>query len=229
MLEPTLVTQPDAIRYLQTVQQLYLELRGGGLMLSPLDVDRIRAWRDAGLPLELALQGLRNAHKAWADGGRGSRARPFALRNADRYVAELAAIHDRRSPGGPRHQHAVQPAASPSSSEPLPRRIAAALATRLGGARGAARAAYEKAIATLAAAPPALEIDRVLLAADEALGLAYLLALPRPERRPLVAAALREAGPRAGIPRRSYRAMLRSCLCEEARRHGNLIRPSDLP
>jgi hypothetical protein len=202
-------TPSDNAGYLHAVQALYLELRGGGLTLSPLDTDRIRAWRDAGVPLELALNGVRAAHKAWASGG--SRMRPFALRGAERYVQELAAGYERR--GG-----AMQ-AAAPAPRSP------SRLETRREAGSPAARAAWEAVLAFLegrASDPDAL------LAADEFQGIAYLRALPRREQRALAHAVFRHAGARGRVPRRGYRAMLRALLCEAAREHGGLVRPSDL-
>lgn len=214
----------DKANYLQAVQALYLELRGGGLVLSPLDADRIRAWRDAGVPLELVLQGIRAAHKAWASGGR--RMRPFTLRSAERHVAELAAGFERRG-GALRSAGAAAPPA-PAGAGPLPRCVAR-LEARLLGSPPPARAAYAAALAFLARRAGSTNgLDAILHDADERQALAYLHALPRPEQRRLARDARAEAGPRAGMPRRSYRAMLRAHLCDAARRHGGLLRPSDL-
>ncbi|WP_373045594.1 hypothetical protein [Vulgatibacter sp.] len=216
----------DNARYIETVQSLYLQLRGGGLVLAPIDTDRIRSWRDGGVPLDLALQGVRAAHKAWASGG--SRMRPFALRSAERYVAELAAGWERK---GGAHAAAPQQAAPPrarAAGGPLPRCIAG-IEARLHGGGPAARAAYAAALAILAPRAAATAgLDAVLHAADEAQALAYLHALPRPAQRAVATACRAEAGARAGVPRRSYRAMLRALLCDAARAHGNLLRPSDL-
>lgn len=241
MLLPFHVTRRTDIAYLAAAQQLYLELRGGGLFLSPLDTDRILAWRNGGLPLELVLRGIRAAHKAWSDAGRISRARPFQLRHAEKYVEELAREHARRFPGG-----FPSPDAPPGSREqPLPepgsesreppgmagapapagsgiQQIARHLLERLDSSHGATRASYEAALAAVIGG-----LD--LLVADELQARAYLSALPRAEQRRLSFSARLESGPRAGIPRTSYRSMLRACLWEAARMHGQLLRPSDLP
>lgn len=205
----------DNAAYLHAVQALYLELRGGGLTLAPLDTDRIRAWRDGGIPLELALNGVRAAHAAWAAGG--SRMRPFALRSAERYVQELAAGWERRGGAMASPQQAPPPAARPPRFQRLELRQASG--------SPAAQAAYAAALAWLGARTPSPE---ALLEADEVQALAYLRALPRPAQRAIARAARGHAGARAGVPRRSYRAMLRALLCEAAREHGDLLRPSDL-
>lgn len=219
---------PDERAYLLAVQELYLGLRGGGLTLSPLDVERIRGWWQAGIPLDLALQGVRAAHAAWAAGG--SRLRPFALRQAERHVAELAAGWERR--GGARH--GVGRREAPVAREPTDRpgsdrlaRCIGRLETRGAGGPPAVRAAYEAAVDRLRRSA-SLPLDTALLAADEAQAFAYLRALDRPTQRRLAQRARAEAGPRSGMPRSSYRAMMRATLREAALRHGGLIRASDL-
>ncbi len=209
--------------YIEALQDLYLELRGGGLTLSPLDSDRLRAWRDRGLPLELAREGIRAAYAAWAAAGRGSTRRPFLLRSADRYVEDLAAGWARRSLG-------VVPGRTPLAAtevgSPL-EGIAAALRLRLQDAEGGLRAAYAAALAILEARRSD-DVGSALLAADEAAGIRYVIALPRRSQREVVGKAMGEAGPRAIATKERYRAMLRAYLAEEARRHGQWARPSDL-
>src|SRR4051812_8721481 len=75
--------------YLETVQAHLLALRGSGLTLSPVESDVIRAWRDRGVPLELELLGLEQAHRAHVGAGRAPRVRPVSLRRADECVEEL--------------------------------------------------------------------------------------------------------------------------------------------
>jgi len=86
-------------RYLEEAQALYLELRGGGFTLSPVDSDRIRSWRDRGLPLELALQALRGAHASWLGSGRAAKARPFSLQSVEPFAEELLQVAARRLVG----------------------------------------------------------------------------------------------------------------------------------
>lgn len=112
-------------RYVEEVQAHCLRLRGGGLTLSSVDVDRIRSWRDRGLPLEFALQALDSAHGAWAAAGRSSLARPFPLEAAERFAAELMQVAARRmlsaerSEPGPEGAGVAAPAhPSPSSAPP---------------------------------------------------------------------------------------------------------------
>ena len=50
---------PDG--YFQAVERAFLELRGGGLVLSPADWDLVRRWAERGIPLEDVLSGIRAA------------------------------------------------------------------------------------------------------------------------------------------------------------------------
>lgn len=219
--------------YLVVAQDAYLALRGGGLVLSPLDLDRIRRWRDQGLPLEVVLEGMRRAHRAWHDAGRISRSRPFLLRHAEPHVEELARIHARRAPGGfptppaPVDRGGALPPPAPGPQDTLPAAVAwhrqacSRLQALIVSAEGSVRVAYQAALA-------ALESGAELLMADELQARAYLDVLPPGERRWMGQKVREMSGPRAGIPRASYRAMLRANLWEAARTHGQLLRPSDL-
>lgn len=220
-------------RYVEAAQELYLELRGGGLTLSPLDADRIRSWRDRGLPLELALEALRLAHTSWAAAGRSAQARPFSLRSAERHVEELLQIAGRRLVGGaaPAREATLPEEADDDQAAARIRRVLQALEERLASAAGPAREACLAALALISPLRDSSDVDAidgVLAAADEVGALCYLIRLPRPVQRPVVRAAMREAGRRGPATRRRYRAMLRACLSAAARSHGALMRPSDL-
>ncbi len=47
--------------YFRAVERAFLELRGGGLVLSPADWDLVRRWDERGIPLEVVLSGIRAA------------------------------------------------------------------------------------------------------------------------------------------------------------------------
>ncbi|AKU91367.1 hypothetical protein [Vulgatibacter incomptus] len=224
------------VRYLEAVQELFLSLRGSGLTLAPIDADRIRGWRDRGLPLELALGAVRSAHAAWASSGRSFTARPFRLGAVDRYAEDLLRGWERRAAGAAAGNGISSPSGSGAGPRPAKearpplQRAVAALEYRLALAPGPVREAYLESLRILQAAnaADAASVDRALLAADEASALRYLRALPPRERAVLAGGARREAGPRGAATRRQYRAMLRACLGDAARRHGALVRPSDL-
>lgn len=245
----------DPAAWLGAARDRYLQLRGSGLVLSSLDADRLRAWRDRGIPLDLVLHGLELAHSAWLGAGRGTASRPFPLWAAERHVEELARGWERRTPSG-LSDRAGAAAASPSGAgaaaqpiDPPSSAIGGAISklerllspgametpadpSRTAGLddpRGEPAAkAYRAALAALWSADrEGAEGSRALLMADEAAGVAFVIALPRPERRNVVSEAMRRAGPRGAATRTRHRAMLRALLAEAAFRRGGLERPSD--
>ncbi|HEY0840911.1 MAG TPA: hypothetical protein VGD74_12045 [Vulgatibacter sp.] len=247
----------DPGAWLETARDRYLQLRGSGLVLSPLDADRLRGWRDRGLPLDLVLHGLELAHASWIGAGRANASRPFPLWAAERHVEELARGWERRAPSSDPVE-AAQPPAGGDADEAHPTESKSPSAIEnsitklerlLGGgpsaagprgdadgrSEGAGAARWEPATSAYRAALAALwwadrvgaEESRALLLADEAAGIAFVIALPRPERRNVVSEVMRRAGPRGAATRARHRAMLRALLAEAAFRHGGLERPSD--
>jgi hypothetical protein len=212
----------EAGRYLDEVSELYLALRGAGLVLSPLDQGRITGWAERGVPLPLALRALREAHARWAGSGPGPRKRPFALRTAESFVEGLLKEAGIRS-GGIRN--ATSPAPLPAPGERRQRAIDS-LRERARIAGGAASAAYAAAAEALVAAGAVADPWQE---ADEAQAFAYLRALPRPAQRVVARGAAELAGPRRRVPPAVHRGTLRAWLCEAARSHGGLVRASQLP
>ena len=47
--------------YYRTVERAFLELRGGGMILTPADWDVVCRWEERGIPLEVVLAGIRTA------------------------------------------------------------------------------------------------------------------------------------------------------------------------
>lgn len=207
--------------WLREVGEAFLRLRGSGLTLSPLDADRLRAYRDRGLPCDVAIEGLRAAHADLLASGRSAARRTFTLRMAERRLDELARAWERRAPGG---LEAFAP-----REDPRPVAAEGRIATHASAfAPGSATArAYDAALRVLGA-EGGDDRGRHLLDADEAAGIAYVIALPRRERADVVSEAMRRAGPRGASTRSRHRAMLRAVLAEAAFRHGGFERPSDL-
>jgi len=225
----------DPAAWIEAARDRYLQLRGSGLVLSPLDADRLRTWRDRGLPLDLVLRGLELAHAAWIGAGRANATRPFPMWAAERHVEDLARGWERRAPSGP--------SAAAGGEEAVPRshparRLLVVIDALERLAHGDGRrddpgapeaSAYCAALQALQlAAPVAGDESGVILKADEAAGIAYLVALPRHEQADVVSNAMRRAGPRGASTRSRHRAMLRAVLAEAAFRHGGFARPSDL-
>ncbi|HWV38255.1 MAG TPA: hypothetical protein VN033_07220 [Vulgatibacter sp.] len=243
----------DPAAWLEAARDRYLQLRGSGLVLSPMDADRLRAWRDRGLPLDVVLRGLELAHAAWLGAGRANASRPFPLWAAERHVEALARGWERRAPSGASRAAAAPPSPTPGpldrdllSSGPLARTIeAVARLAGVGAGEGRSAAAGGESPGAAARSPiaaaygAALRVllraeagggdeSRSLLRADEAAGIAYLVALPRHEQADVVSETMRRAGPRGASTRARHRAMLRAVLAEAAFRHGGFERPSDL-
>lgn len=205
-----------------SVRALFLSLRGRGLVLSPIDEERLSAWEAAGVPLELALQALRLAARAREEGGPAARQRTLRLSDAERHLAPLLRERARRTEG-------VQLAPIPAKAAPAARVLEAPLLARAQTSAGPERAAWTAAAARLreetAAGAP---FGRALEAADLAQALGWLRAVPRDEQRRLAQAALRAAGARDRVPRRAFKATLRVHLGYVVREGGRLARPSDL-
>lgn len=53
--------------YIKSVEEYFLSLAGEGIMLSSIDYDLIRGWRDAGIPEEIVMRGI---SRAFGDKGR---------------------------------------------------------------------------------------------------------------------------------------------------------------
>jgi hypothetical protein len=52
---------PETASFEERVQECFLAHRGGGLMLSPLDVALVMAWGEAGVPYEVVARGIARA------------------------------------------------------------------------------------------------------------------------------------------------------------------------
>lgn len=53
--------------YIKSVEEYFLSLAGEGIMLSSIDYDLIRGWRDGGVPEEIVMRGI---SRAFGDKGR---------------------------------------------------------------------------------------------------------------------------------------------------------------
>ena len=54
----------DQLSYRQLVAEYYLELRGAGLMLSPLDAEQVADWERRGVPIAVVCRGMRRGFEA---------------------------------------------------------------------------------------------------------------------------------------------------------------------
>jgi hypothetical protein len=216
----------EALDYATAVAEYFVQLRGAGLLLSPLDAELVSEWERRGLPVEVVCRGLRAGHEALRRDRPAGAGPPRALRALRGWVeAEWRAYREGRVGAGP--APGGEGAAARERLEAARRRLAegAAACGWPGAPGGEARAeAYRAAAAGLPPAPDTLdEVERALRAADDLLIRRWLAALPAPERAALGPRCRLLAGDR---PRRTHRAAhraaLRSHLADAARRAGIL-------
>ncbi len=207
------------LSYAALVSEFFLQLRGTGLLLSPLDQELVAEWERRGLPASVVCRGMR---RGWEELGRDrapEAAPPRSLRALRGFVEEeWRAYRDGRVGDG---------GAPGSEAEATRHRLAAARA-RLGEAASASsgerRSAYDEAAKVLPADASSLQaLEVALRAADDLLLHRWILSLPRPERAALGPRCRLLAGDRIRRARRSaYRETLRTHLFEAARRAGIL-------
>jgi hypothetical protein len=208
----------SALDYPAVVAEYFLGLRGGGLMLSPLDQDAVAEWERRGVPVAVVCRGLRRGLEDLAlrraGGPRSIRALRWAVEE------EWHAYRDARVGDSP-----PPPAERSAAEERLAR--ARELVTDAGRDAGASeREGYRAAWRALAAegAHPGTPLERVEAAfaeADARILAAWLSGLPPVERRALGPRVRLHAGARPrGASRRGYRETLRVHLLDAARAAG---------
>ncbi len=84
--------------YIKRVEEYFLSLAGEGIMLSSIDYDLIRGWRDAGLPEEIVMRGISRAF-----GDKGRKAMPGGsirgLRQCAEFIETCAEEYGYGAPG----------------------------------------------------------------------------------------------------------------------------------
>ncbi len=206
-----------ALTYETVIAEYFLGLRGGGLMLSPLDLEQVRAWERRGLPVAVVCRGLkRGLEKALQERAEGSPP-PRALRAYRRSVED-----EWRAYRGGRVGDAPAP---PEEATVAAGRLRAARALLEAAPRhGPMGAGLDRARRALEACPATLaEVDAALEAAEAALLRGWLTALPRPARAALGPRCRLLAGDRPPWTRpAAYRQALRAHLVDAAREAGLL-------
>jgi hypothetical protein len=195
------------LSYAALVSEFFLQLRGNGLLLSPLDLELVAEWERRGVPASVVCRGMRRGWEALAQDRAPGAAPPRSLRALRGFVEEeWRAYRDGRVGDG----GAPEPEADAAR-----RRLSAARAL-LADAEDAA-ALLPSDVASL----HDLELART--AVDDHLLHRWILSLPRPERAALGPRCRLLAGDRVRRARRSaYRETLRTHLFEAARRAGIL-------
>lgn len=213
----------DQLSYRQLVAEYYLELRGAGLMLSPLDAEQVADWERRGIPVAVVCRGMRRGFDEHATGRPAGAARPRSLRALRGSVeAEWRDYRSGRVGDAP---------APPPESVVAAARASAARAFVSGAIHGSpppVAAAYRACGAVLeerlAAGAETLDaVESALARADAALLEAWLRGLTRPERASLGRRIGLRTGPRRpAVRRRSHRESLRAHLLDAAREAGLL-------
>lgn len=215
------------LSYAALVAEFFLQLRGAGILLSPLDQELVSEWERRGVPASVVCRGLRRGWETLGQERPPGAAPPRSLRALRGFVEEeWRAYRDGRVGDG---------GAPGSEAEAARRRLAAARnllaeaaeAVPEAGpeaAREPRRLAYRDAARLLPADVVTLQaLEGPLAAADDLLLHRWLGTLPRPERAALGPRCRLLAGDRIRRARRSsYRDTLRTHLFEAARRAGIL-------
>ena len=200
----------SALDYGAVVSEYFLGLRGGGLMLSPLDEEIVADWERRGLPVAVVCRGLRRGLEQHAENGAGRKPRSLrALRLAveDEWRAYRSGrVGDAPPPAGEdgRLRAARGGAGAPPGgatdggarpARRLPRRLARAHAGRGGGVRPLARARRgARRGRPRASSPPGSRALAAARSGRRSAARVRLLAGPRPR----------------GASRRAYRDALRA-------------------
>ena len=59
------VFPPDEVTFLRLVESTFLSLKGSGLMLSPKDLERVRAWEGTGVPAQVVCEAVARSFEAF--------------------------------------------------------------------------------------------------------------------------------------------------------------------
>jgi hypothetical protein len=180
----------DEVTYLDCVAEFFLAQRGTGLMVSPPDVELLRAYEGAGIPPTVLCRGIERAFERRRQHGKPPhRTLSSCRRTLDAEVRRFL-LGAGRPPG------------DLPTPEILDRLVALAKSADKAEDKAAYRAAYR---AACAGGTP-----------SEAAGMAYLMALSKGERRRVAQRARASLGERvSGASRAEYRERLRSILVEQ--------------
>jgi hypothetical protein len=93
------VYSPIGFGYLQQAEAYFLGLTQIGLMLSARDVELLRGWREAGIPIEVVCRGLRAAFDAFEEPPRSMwNCRKFVAVEISAWKVRIAGTHAQDAP-----------------------------------------------------------------------------------------------------------------------------------
>jgi hypothetical protein len=214
----------EALDYRTVIAEYFLNLRGSGLLLSPLDEEQVAAWEQRGLPVAVVCRGLRAGLERFLESRAPRAPLPRSLRAFRCAVEdEWRAYRSGRVGAAP---------APPAEAQAFAERLAAVTAqvAAMGqSVRAPLRPLYARALEQMQAAdqhagPSLEELEELLASIDDGLLIGWIAGLSRAERASLGPQCRLQAGTRPGGTRRSaYRESLRAYLWDAARAAG-LIR-----
>jgi hypothetical protein len=112
---------PQDASFEELVQDCFLAFRGSGLMLSPLDLQLVTEWREAGVPFEVVARGIRKAAEKAVWDARPGEPALRSLRACRRQVEAEIEKHKARAVGGRDGEGDGAPV-DPEQPHPPPRR-----------------------------------------------------------------------------------------------------------
>jgi hypothetical protein len=209
-----------ALGYQAVVAEYFLGLRGGGLLVSPLDQELVAEWERRGVPVAVVCRGLRRGLEDALAETSARRAPPRSIR-ALRFAVE----DEWRAYQAHRVGDAPAPPAEEDAAEARLRAAKELVADAGRCAEEAHREGYRAAWRALeearCAGTPLERVEAAVEAADARILAAWLGSLPRAERAALGPRIRLLAGarPRGASPR-AHREALRAHLLDAARRAG---------
>ncbi len=84
--------------YYRTIAKVFVELRGAPFFLSSKELDRVRKWEEAGIPLRVVLDGIRGSFER-PRRRQGKRHRPYTLEHCNSFVLRAFDLYRERSVG----------------------------------------------------------------------------------------------------------------------------------
>ncbi|MBE0460840.1 MAG: hypothetical protein IBX60_04315 [Candidatus Aminicenantes bacterium] len=86
-------------QYFQTIARYYMELRGAPFFLSPKEMDLVDRWERKGIPLRVAIEGIKNAFDVRQKVSRSKKS-IFSLSFSHPHVMKSFALYQERKVGG---------------------------------------------------------------------------------------------------------------------------------
>lgn len=187
---------PEGASFEERVQELFVAVRGAGLMLSPLDAELLASWSERGAPFEVVARGIRRAAERALWDTRPGEPALRSLRACKRQVEMELQKHLARAAGAGEGGAPGEAAGTEELVAERHKRMRAAL-RKAGREHAALSGAVERVLGALLREAPA---DLAEMARrEEAVPLVLLRGLPFPERLAILLEAKERRGDQAGM------------------------------